>query len=127
MENCIFCRIVREGPDYKVYEDKNFLGMLDVFPRTKGHTILIPKKHYRWTYDVPEFGEYWETARKITRAMLETLHSRFVTYVTHGLEVEHAHIHIMPRQKETEFVPDKIQVPKEEMEQIAKTLRDAIS
>ncbi len=124
MENCIFCQIVAgTSPSYKVYEDEMFLGFLDIFPRVKGHTVLIPKKHYRWVYDVPEFGTYWEAVLKLTRAMQKALHPQFVTYVTHGLEVEHAHIHVLPRSKgETSFVPETRQFPKEEMQKMAEKI-----
>ena len=125
MSDCIFCKIVKkELPSYQVYEDDEFFGFLDIFPRVKGHTLLIPKKHYRWTYDVPNFGKYWEAALKITRAMQKSMNPEFVTYVTHGLEVPHAHIHILPRMKgETSFVPETKQFKKEEFEEVARKLR----
>ena len=117
MENCIFCKIVKgELPCYKVYEDDLFLGLLDIYPRTKGHSLLISKKHYRWVYDVPEFGRYWEAVLKLTIAMQKAMSTKFITYVTHGLEIEHAHIHILPRTEgETTFVPETKSFPKEVM------------
>lgn len=97
MENCIFCKIVAESiPSYKVYENELFFGFLDVFPKTKGHTLIIPKKHYRWVYDVPEFGAYWEAARTVTIAIQKALHPKWITYFTYG-SIPHAHIHILPR------------------------------
>lgn len=126
--DCIFCKIVKkELPSYHIYEDDEFLGFLDIFPRVKGHTLLIPKKHYRWTYDVPNFGAYWEAALKITNAMQKAMKPEFVTYVTHGLEVPHAHIHILPRKKgESAFVPEQKQFKKEEYEEVAEKIRKAI-
>ena len=126
--DCIFCKIVKkELPSYHVYEDDEFLGFLDIFPRVKGHTLLIPKKHYRWAYDVPNFGAYWEVALKITKAMQKAMKPEFITYVTHGLEVPHAHIHILPRTKgETSFVPDTKTFKKEEFEEVAKKIRKEI-
>lgn len=98
MENCLFCQIV-EGkiPCYKVYEDDNFLAFLDIFPRAKGHALVIPKKHYRWTYDVPNFGEYWEAARKVASSVRNTTKAPYITFLTMGEEVFHAHIHIIPQ------------------------------
>lgn len=108
---------------YKIYEDKNFLGFLDIFPRTRGHSILIPKKHYRWVYDVPEFGKYWKAVLKLTKAMQKSMLPSFVTYVTHGLEIPHAHIHVLPRAAgETSFVPEIRSFPKEEMKEIAEKI-----
>lgn len=129
MINCIFCQIVTgKSPSYKVYEDDFFFGFLDIFPRVKGHAVLIPKKHYRWVYDVPEFGKYWEAVLKITKAMQKAFSPSFVTYVTHGLEIEHAHIHILPRiEGETSFVPDTKQFPREEMKKIAEKILSLVS
>ncbi len=128
MQNCIFCQIVKgEAPCYKVYEDEKFLGFLDIFPRTKGHTLLIPKKHYQWVYDVPDFADYWLAALKITKAMKEVFNPYFITYLTHGLQVPHAHIHIMPRTvSETGFIPEQKNFSQEEMKQIAEKIYQAI-
>jgi len=126
--DCIFCKIVKaELPSYKVYEDDLFLGFLDINPRTFGHTVLIPKKHYQWVYDVPEFDKYWRAVLTITRALQQVISPTFVTYVTHGLEVPHAHIHIMPRKDEKEFVPPVKNFPKEQMEKLAKEVMKAVS
>lgn len=121
---CVFCKIVKgELPSYKIYEDDSFVAFLDIFPRTKGHTLVIPKTHYRWVYDVPDFGRYWETVLKVTIAIQKGLEPQFITYVTHGLEVDHAHIHVLPRKGDTEFVPEIKKVSKEEMEEIASKLK----
>lgn len=97
MHNCVFCQIVAgKSPCFKVYDDKNFLGFLDTNPRSAGHSLLIPKTHYRWVYDVPEFNRYWLVVLKITRAMQKALSPIWISYFTHGL-VPHAHIHILPR------------------------------
>jgi len=121
MKNCIFCQIVAgKSPCYRVYEDEFFLGFLDIYPRTKGHSLLIPKNHYSWVYEVPEFGKYWKAVLKLTRAMQKAMSPSFVTYVTHGLEIDHAHIHILPRTEgETSFIPETKSFPKEEMAEIA--------
>lgn len=113
-------------PSYKLYEDDLFIAILDIYPRTRGHTLIIPKVHYRWAYDVPEFSRYWEIVLKLTRAMQKSLEPEFITYVTHGLEVPHAHIHVMPRYHETEFVPEIKKISKEELEKIADQIRKAL-
>lgn len=98
MDNCIFCKIIAgEISCYKVYEDDNFLAFLDIKPFAKGHTMVIPKNHHRWVYDVPGFGEYWETTKKISQHILAKLNPMFITYLTMGNQVPHAHIHIIPR------------------------------
>lgn len=121
MENCIFCKIIKgEIPCYKIYEDHDFLGFLDINPRVKGHTLLIPKKHYQWVYDVPNFSQYWLTVLKVTQIIKQTLNPYFINYLTYGLDIPHAHIHILPR-KENDYgiFPEPITLSKEEMEQIA--------
>ena len=94
----MFCKIV-EGklPSYKVYEDSNYLAFLDKFPRTPGHVQVIPKQHHKWVYDVPDFGEYFEVAKKIADGVTRALNPRLVHLVTIGDEVPHAHIHVVPR------------------------------
>lgn len=128
MKDCIFCKVVKgESPSYKVYEDDLFFGFLDIYPRTLGHTLLVPKKHYRWVYGVPEFKKYWKAVLKVTEAMKRSLKPHFVTYVTHGLAVAHAHIHILPREeKETAFVPPNISLSEKKMEETAEKIREAI-
>jgi len=124
MENCIFCKIISgQLPSYKVYEDDNFLGFLDIYPRAKGDTLLIPKTHYRWVYDVPEFSDYWQAALKISKAMQKTLNPSFINYFTFGLDIFHAHIHITPRKNEKQVVPPIITIPPEEMKKIAEIIR----
>lgn len=126
--NCIFCQIAnKKAFCYLIFEDQDFLAFLDINPRVESHTLVIPKKHYRWVYDVPNFQEYWRVVLKITQAMKKVFSPYFITYVTHGLEVPHAHIHILPRQKdETAFVPSPKYISPEKMKEIAKKLKDAV-
>ncbi|KKT75938.1 MAG: Histidine triad (HIT) protein [Microgenomates group bacterium GW2011_GWA2_44_7] len=98
MEDCVFCKIsAGQLPIYKVYEDKDYLGFLDILPLTPGHTLLIPKVHCRWVDDVAEFGEYFEAAKKIGLAQRKILGAFTVHYLTLGFEIPHAHIRIVPR------------------------------
>jgi histidine triad (HIT) family protein len=100
MSDCIFCKIAKgEIPAYKIYEDEKYLAFLDHEPLNPGHCLLIPKNHYNWVYDVPDFGEYWETAKKIALSQLKNLNCEFISFLTIGREVPHAHIHIIPRYK----------------------------
>ena len=98
MDDCIFCKIVKGIiPCYKVYEDNRYLGFLDITPLNPGNTLLIPKKHYRWVYDVPDFGIYWETAKKISTVIQKKLGATSINFLTVGEEIPHAHIRIIPR------------------------------
>lgn len=131
METCVFCKIVKgEIPSYKVYEDDQFFAFLDINPRAKGHTLVIPKKHYQWVHNVPEFGAYWESALKVTHAIQKGLQPEWVNYFTYGV-VPHAHIHILPRYNKIsggapeggEVVPSKETISKEEMQEIADKIK----
>jgi histidine triad (HIT) family protein len=100
MEECIFCNIVNgKIPAFKVYEDDTFLAFMDIFPRVMGHTLVIPKKHHRWTYDVPEFGAYWEVVKKVSMAVKDAVNAGYISYVTVGEAVPHAHVHILPQEE----------------------------
>ena len=123
--DCIFCKIVNgEIPSYKVYEDELFLGFLDIFPRAKGHVLLIPKQHHRWVNDVPAFTRYWETARTLAKRLEQTLGVASTSYLTYGEQVAHAHIQIVPIYPAESYLtlsPAKKYSP-EEMEKIRKLI-----
>lgn len=102
--NCIFCKIIRgEIPSTKVYEDENFLAFLDINPLGKGHTQVIPKKHYRFVWDAPSkkdipgnSGEYFSVVQKIALAQKKAFGADFVRSQIYGQEVPHAHIWVWP-------------------------------
>jgi histidine triad (HIT) family protein len=121
MESCIFCKIVRgEVPAEKVYENDEFLAFLDIRPLAPGHTLVIPKQHYRWVWDVPNIGAYFETVKKIARALqkafgsVDEVHSKVI-----GEEVPHAHVWLYP-------APDKVSGDKNDFKANAKKIRQAI-
>lgn len=125
---CIFCKIAKgEIPCNKIYEDNEFLGFLDINPVTKGHALVIPKKHFRWVYDVDDQEKYWTVAQYLTKSIIKNLHASYVMIVTWGEEVHHAHIHLIPRYEDDGIVgfpnfDKKKIISKEEMEQITKKL-----
>jgi histidine triad (HIT) family protein len=97
MENCVFCKITKgEIPSYKVYEDKNFLAFLDIHPVSPGHTLIIPKVHHRWVWDVPNTEEYFEVAKKIALAQRKAFNTEMILSKVYGEEVPHAHVWIYP-------------------------------
>ncbi len=100
MENCIFCKIAKgELPCFKIYEDENFFAFLDINPLNKGHTLVIPKKHYRWVFDVDNEGEYFSVVKKIANNTKKVLETDYIVSFILGEEVSHAHIHLVPRFK----------------------------
>jgi len=124
--DCIFCKIVRgEIPSYNIYKDDLFMAFLDIYPLSKGNALLIPKKHYRWVNDVPEFGTYWEVAKKISQSLEKKLGASSISYLTLGEEVHHAHIRIIPRYSTDDMyltLRKPLVFSQEEMLQIARSL-----
>lgn len=133
MNDCIFCKIAKgEIPSYKVYEDDEFLAFLDIRPLNPGHTLVIPKKHYRWVWDVPNIGRYYEAVQKIVKAIKEEMKTDYVVSLVFGEEVQHAHVWLVPRFKDDGHggvinLINVKQVSKEDMESIANELRRSIN
>jgi histidine triad (HIT) family protein len=95
--NCIFCKIVAGTiPAHKIHEDNEFLAFLDIRPLSPGHTLVIPKEHHRWVWDVPEAGRYFEIARKIALAQRKAFETEMILSKIYGEEVPHAHIWVYP-------------------------------
>ena len=132
MTECIFCKIVnKEIPCSKIYEDKDFLAFLDIRPLNPGHTLVIPKKHYRWVWDLEDFGQYFEWIKKIEKGIEKTLKPKRVLVLVFGEEVPHAHVHLVPRfdndgHKGTIDLNNIKEISKEEMNKIAEKLRKNI-
>lgn len=96
MPDCIFCKIVRgDIPSTKVYEDDDFLVFMDITPRSPGHVQVIPKEHYRWVWDVPHIGAYFEVVQKVAKAVQKAFHEAVRSRIE-GDEVPHAHVWIFP-------------------------------
>ena len=97
MQDCIFCQIAAgKLPSYKIYEDGEFLAFLDIMPYTKGHVLVIPKKHYRWVWDVEKIGEYFRVCQKIAHGMRKVFNTQHIVTLTLGEMVHHAHVHLLP-------------------------------
>lgn len=120
--NCVFCKIVAgEIPAEKVYEDANFLAFLDIRPLSPGHVLVIPKEHYRWAWDVPNVGEYFEVARKIAIAQKKAFNIDMVKCQIIGEEVPHAHIWVIPDPKATKGDKNDFKGNKEKIKRVLET------
>ena len=98
MTDCIFCKIIKgQIPSYKVYEDDRFLAFLDINPLNPGHAQVIPKKHYRWVWDVADIGPYYEVVRKVANAQKKAFDTDYVVSLVFGEDVSHAHVWLVPR------------------------------
>lgn len=106
--NCIFCKILnKEIPNYTVYEDENVLAFLDIFPCSKGHTVVIPKKHFEslWDMNMETFQAVAEGLRAAagriqTRLLPDGMNVGLNNGEVAGQAVPHLHWHIIPRYKE---------------------------
>lgn len=97
MNDCIFCKIVKgEIPCYKIYEDEKFLAFLDISSFTPGHTLVIPKTHYRFIWDVEDMEGYARVIKKICKHYTKNLDFKYVDTLSMGRMVPHAHIHLVP-------------------------------
>ena len=95
--DCIFCKIVKgEIPAYKVCENDNFLAFLSINPLSPGHTLVIPKIHHRWVWDVLESEKYFEIVKKIALAQRKAFNTESIWAHVEGSEVPHAHIWVYP-------------------------------
>ena len=98
MDDCIFCKIIKgDIPCHKVYEDDKFFAFLDINPLNPGHTLIIPKKHFRWVWDVPNVGEYYEVVGKLANAIRKAFGTEMVVSLVFGEAVPHAHVWLVPR------------------------------
>ena len=100
MEGCIFCQIV-EGKisSHKVYEDDEHMAFLDIFPNTKGMTLVIPKKHFdSYAFDMPteDYLKLMEVSKKIAKVLDRTLGTNRTAMVMEGMGVNHVHIKLYP-------------------------------
>lgn len=100
--DCVFCKIVAgEIPSSKSYEDDMVVAFADIHPKALGHTLLVPKKHYPWFYDVPqELAAHWfGVAQTLAQKLKEERGADFVQVSIVGKDVPHAHIHLIPRKE----------------------------
>ena len=127
----IFSQIVNgEIPCYKVYEDDEFLAFLDVFPVAKGHVLVIPKKETDYIFDIEDqsYARMWRFAKKISKALKLSVSCERIGISVIGLEVAHAHIHLLPINslEDMNFSKPKMNFSKQEFEEIAHTIASNI-
>lgn len=100
MEDCIFCKIVKgEIPCVTVWEDEEFMAILDVMPNTKGMTLILPKNHFdSYAFDMPEedYNKLMDASRKVAKILEKGLKVQRVAMVMEGLGVNHVHIKLYP-------------------------------
>lgn len=120
----IFSRIIAgEIPSYKCAEDDRFYAFLDINPVAKGHTLVVPKQEVDYLFDLDDetLAAMTVFAKRVAKAIQQAFPCRKVGMAVLGLEVNHAHIHLIPLQSEgdMDFRKEKLQLPAEEMQEIA--------
>ena len=141
MENCIFCKIVnKEIPSYKVYEDDAVYAFLDISQATKGHTLLIPKKHVTdiFDYDADLASEVFARIPKVARALEQAFpEMEGLNIVNNNKElayqsVFHSHVHLIPRYSKKDgfgmrFENNQDQYTQEELQDIAAAIERRVT
>jgi histidine triad (HIT) family protein len=130
-EDCIFCKIA-DGkiPCNKIYEDEKYIAILDIVPYVKGHTLVIPKIHSRWVWDINEkdYVEYMKITKKLAIVLKKAFDTQWVEEVIAGIGISHSHIHLFPRKENDGLgeLPKKPLNPKpseKEMKEIAEKIK----
>lgn len=126
----IFSRIVAgEIPSHKVVEDDDFFAFLDINPVAIGHTLVVPKKEIDYIFDIEDslLSRMMIFAKRVARAQETVIPCKRVGLAVMGLEVPHAHIHLIPIQKESDmyFGGKKMEISQEQLAEIALKIREA--
>ena len=127
----IFSRIIAgEIPSYKIAENDKFFAFLDINPMAKGHTLVVPKQETDYIFDLNDdlLSEMTVFAKKTAKAIERAIPCKRVGVMVIGLEVPHAHIHLIPIQKEGDMslAKPRVKLSKEEFEEIAEKIRREI-
>jgi histidine triad (HIT) family protein len=125
----IFSKIVAgEIPSYKVAEDENFFAFLDINPMTKGHTLVIPKKEIDYIFDLDDhlLKDMIVFSKKVAKTIEKVIPCKRVGMMVIGMEVPHAHIHLIPINKESDMsLSNQRMIPEQaEFEEIARRIRE---
>lgn len=123
----IFSKIIAgEIPSYKIAENEKFFAFLDIFPLKKGHTLVVPKIEIDKIFDVPDvyLQDILVFAKPIAQAIEKAFPCNRVSIVTVGLEVPHAHIHLIPITKTEDMIPtnEKLKLSAAELEEVQKKI-----
>ncbi|MBL0310468.1 MAG: HIT family protein [Bacteroidetes bacterium] len=124
----IFSKIISgEIPCYKIAEDEHCFAFLDIAPLAKGHVLVVPKQETDYLFDLDDaaLSRLFLFAKRVALALDKAIPSKRVGVAVVGLEVPHAHIHLVPLYSvhDIDFSRPKLKIEKEEMEQIAESIR----
>lgn len=128
----IFTRIINgEIPSYKVAEDENYYAFLDIYPLAEGHTLVIPKKETDYIFDIEdeEYQGLFLFAKQVAAAMRKVIPCERIGIAVIGIEVQHAHIHLVPLKTsyDIDFRKPKLKLSPEEFAAIAAKISGAMN
>ncbi len=123
----IFTKIINgEIPSYKIAEDDKFYAFLDIAPLAKGHTLVVPKQEIDYIFDIEDelLAQMHIFAKKVAKAIKEAIPCEKVGMAVIGLDVRHAHIHLVPLQEvgDLNFAKEKLKLSSEEMKQASELI-----
>ena len=128
----IFSSIVSGAiPSYKIAEDDNYFAFLDINPLAKGHTLVIPKQEINYIFDIEDelYKGLFVFAKKVAHGIKKVIECQKIGIAVIGIEVPHAHIHLVPLNSvyDIDFSKPKLKLEEEELEKIARNIREAIN
>jgi histidine triad (HIT) family protein len=126
----IFSKIIAgEIPSYRIAEDERFFAFLDIFPLAKGHVLVVPKTEVDYIFELDDntLGDMMIFAKRVAKAIDQVIECERVGVAVIGLEVPHAHIHLVPLNSvnDINFTQPKLTLPKEELADIAQKISSA--
>ncbi|WP_018109394.1 HIT family protein [Bacteroides propionicifaciens] len=126
----IFTQIIKgDIPSYRVAENDQFYAFLDIYPLSKGHTLVVPKREVDYVFDLDddELAAMHIFAKRVAKAIEKVIPCKRVGVAVVGLEVPHAHIHLIPITKESDMILSnpKLKLSQEELAAIAKDISEA--
>ncbi len=128
MDGCIFCKIAKgEIDSAKVYEDEKFFAFLDAKPLNPGHTLLLPKEHVDYVFEVnePLYSELFKTAKKLSKPIQNAVQSKRIGLAIEGFGVPHIHIHLIPINNANEIDPHRAKkATTEELQEVAEKIKN---
>ena len=132
-DNCVFCKIIEgEIPSFKVYEDENVIAFLDTNPVSKGHTLVVPKKHVETIHEADGMDYMWDTIVKVSNAVKTAFNPGGINIDQNngemaGQEVFHLHFHITPRYDGSEIQLDYNRSDLKNGEEISKNIKSEMT